>query len=146
VVSVGDKSVFSNSRRLWVPRFVGRDVGRVIVADPDPSVFAMVRQLTAPDLWEVRYAGTPDEVLRGLRAGPVKLAVVELPMLDDSPMLSEELMARVRRGLSVVVTTDYHSEPNERRARIIGPVYYAPKPLHVGVLSRVLDGALAQVV
>ena len=129
-----------------MPRFLSRDLGRVIVADPDPAVFAMVRQLTAPDLWEVKYAGTAGEVVKILRAGPVRLAVVELPMLDDSPMLSEELVARARRGLCVVVTADHHSELNERHARVIGPVYYAPKPLHVAVLSRVLDGALAQVV
>jgi len=139
--------VLAYFRRLWVPRdlFDG-GFGRVIVADTDESAFAMVRQLTAPDRWEVRYAGTALELLRLLRAGPARLAVVNLSMLDDAWLVAEDLRERSRRGLRVVITTDEHNEVNERRARLIAPVFYAPKPLNILLLSRVLEGALGQAV
>ncbi len=115
-------------------------LGRVIVADPDESAYEMVRQLTAPDRWEVRYVGTSDALRDVLRSGPAQLALVNLSLLDES--LAEELIERSRRGLRVVITSDEHSEATERRARLIGPVFYAPKPLHIMVLRQVLDGAL----
>jgi len=118
------------------------DAGHILVADPDESVFTMVRQLTAPDVWAIGYAETAEEVLDHLHRGWVSMVVVELSMLDGSPELVDELLDRSRRGVKVVVTTDAHSEAAERRARRMGPVYYAPKPVNIGVLSRVLQGAL----
>lgn len=128
--------------RSWLRSYADVDGGHVVVADPDESVFAMVRQLTAPDVWRVGYAETPGELLRLLRKSRVSLAVVDLSVLDGDPALADELMSRARRGLRVVVTTREHSEANERRARLIGPVYYAPKPLNASVFNHVLEGAL----
>ncbi len=129
--------LFSSHRRRMVS---SPALGRVIVADPDDASYAMVRQLTAPDCWEVRYAGTPDELREALRGPAARLALVNLSLVDEEMM--EELTERSRRGLRVVITTDEHSETNERRARLLGPVFYAPKPVHVTLLSEVLDGAL----
>lgn len=134
--------MLSYTNRLWAPRFTGRDVGRVIVADPDETLFAMVRQLTAPDLWQVEQAGTGEELRRMLRGGAVRLALVNLAMLDECAELGEELSDRSRRGLRLVVTTDQHSESNERRSRMIGPAFYAPKPVSVDLLASVLEEAL----
>lgn len=119
-------------------------LGRVIVADPDESAYAMVRQLTAPDRWEVRYVGTSEELREALRSGPAQLALVNLSLLDEelSEELSEELMERSRRGLRVVIVADEHNELNERRARVLSPVFYAPKPVQMGVLNEVVQGAL----
>ncbi len=70
----------------------------------------------------------------------IRLAIVNLSMLDSE--LEEELIARSRRGLRVVITSDEHNEANERRARLAGAVFYAPKPLHIAVLRQVLEGVL----
>ena len=141
---LGDTKVLSNfdRSRLWLRSSVDVDSRHVVVADPDESVFAMVRQLTAPDIWRVAYAETSDGLLRVLRKSRVSLVLVELSMLDADPALAEELTSRARRGLRLVVTTDDHSESSERRARLIGPVYYAPKPVNVSLMSDVLAGAL----
>ena len=112
----------------------------MIVADPDESAYAMVRQLTAPDRWEVRYVGTREGLREALHSGPAQPALVNLSLLDEE--LSEELMERSRRGLSVVIVADEHNELNERRARVLSPVFYAPKPVHIGVLNQVVQGAL----
>ena len=138
--------MYSRSERFWASRLAKFDSGRVVVADRDETVFAMVRQLTAPDIWQVAYAGTPEELLSILHKAQVSLAVVELLMLDDCPTLADDLVARSRRGLRVVVTTSEHSESSERRARLIGPVYYAPKPIDASLLNHVLEGALGVVV
>jgi len=139
--------VLSSSQRLWKPRVAGRDTGSLLVADADPSTFTMVRQLTAPDLWKVTYAGSAEAVLAALRGGEVSLAIVDLSMvLDAPPQLAEELLARSRRGLRLVLTTAEHDEATERRARTLGPVFYAPKPLNIALLSHVLDGALKKAV
>jgi len=134
--------VLSHTNRPWLPRFVGRDVGRLVVADGDETLFAMVRQLTAPDLWQVEHAETAEDLRRMLRMGGVRLAVVNLVMLEECPELADDLSARSRRGLSVVVTTDHHSESNERRSRMMGPAFYAPKPVSIVLLSAVLEGVL----
>ena len=134
--------MLTSSQRFWTPRLVGPEVGNLVVADPDESMFSMVRQLTAPDEWRVSYAATPVDVMRMLRSGGVRLAVIELAMLDASPALAEDVVSRSRRGLRVIVTTDDHSEANERRARTLGPVFYAPKPLNITLLNHVLQGAL----
>ncbi len=115
-------------------------LGRVVIADADESAYAMVRQLTAPDQWEIQDVGTPEALLAALHDGPVRLAIVNLSMLDSE--LEEELIARSRRGLRVVITSDEHNEANERRARLAGAVFYAPKPLHIAVLRQVLEGVL----
>ena len=138
--------MLSHSARTWVSRSAKFDSGRVVVADPDETVFAMVRQLTAPEIWRVAYAGTSEELLDIFHRGQVSLVVVELSMLDDCSMLADELMSRSRRGLRIVVTTAEHSESSERRARLIGPVYYAPKPINPSLLNHVLEGALRVVV
>lgn len=135
--------MYAPSHRLWLSGEMRPGRGRLIVADPDESVFMMVRQLTAPDRWEVRYAATASEFRELLHTQPAaSLAIVGVSMLDASPELATELLERSRRGLRVVVTTDEHSERNERRARLIGPVCYAPKPVNVVLLNHVLDGAL----
>ena len=115
-------------------------LGRVVIADTDESVYAMVRQLTAPDQWEIRTVETPGELISVLHDGPVRLAVVDLAFLDES--LEDELTERSQRGLRVVFTSAEHSEETERRARRVGAVYYAPKPLHIALLRQVLEGAL----
>ena len=138
--------MLSSSQRVWMPRVTGRDTGNLLVADADPSTFMMVRQLTAPDVWQVAYAESADGVMQVLRRGEVRLAIVDLAMVDASPFLAEELLARSRRGLCVVLTTDEHNEANERRARTLGPVFYAPKPLNIAVLNHVLNGALEKAV
>ena len=135
--------MLTSSQRFWTPRLVGPRVGNVVVADPDEGMFSMVRQLTAPDRWRVSYAANAADLMRMLRSGEVRLAVVDLSMLDASPALADDLVGRSRRGLCVVVTTDDHCEANERRARTLGPVYYAPKPLNITLLNHVLDGALS---
>jgi DNA-binding response OmpR family regulator len=137
--------VLSNTNRPWLSRFGSRDVGRVIVADPDETLFAMVRQLTAPDVWQVEHAETAEELRRMLRGGETRLAVVNLAMLDECAGLVEELSDRTRRGLRVVVTTDQHSERNERRSRGMGPAFYAPKPVSMDMLASVLEGALGTI-
>lgn len=124
----------------------GREVGRVVVADAESSLFAMARQLTAPDLWQLEYAETPEALSALFRRGPVQVAIVNLQMLKSNPELAEELTERTRRGLRVVVTTDEHNEANERLARTVGPVHYAPKPLAITMLSDVLDSALVEAV
>lgn len=138
--------MISRSRYLWNSRFFDRHVGRVVVADPDEAAFSMVRQLTAPDRWQVMYASSAEELRSILHTGPVSLAVVDLAMLDGSPRLAAELADRSRRGLRVVVTTDEHNESNERRARMHGPVFYAPKPLNIRLLNHVVEGALGAAV
>jgi len=138
--------VLARSQRFWTPRLVGPDSGNLVVADPDEGMFSMVRQLTAPDRWQVTYAGNAADLVRILQSGEVRLVVVELSMLDASPALAEDLLERSRRGLRVVVTTDDHNESNERRARTLGPVYYAPKPLNITLLNYVLEGALGAAV
>lgn len=138
--------MLSRSARFRISRSAELDSGSVVVADPDETVFAMVRQLTAPDIWRVLYAGTPEGLLDIFHKAQVSLAVVELSMLDGCPMLVEELVSRSRRGLRVVVTTAEHSESSERRARLLGPVYYAPKPINAALLHHVLEGALRVVV
>lgn len=115
-------------------------LGRLIVADTEDSAYAIVRQLTAPDRWEVKYAGTTEELMRALHAGPTRLALVNMALVDEQML--RELTERSRRGLSVVITADEHSEWTERRARLMGPVFYAPKPLHIVVLRQVLEGVL----
>lgn len=100
----------------------------------------MVRQLTAPDRWQVRYASTPEELRQALREGPSRMALVNLALVDEA--LEEELTERSRRGLNVVITADEHNELNERRSRMLGPVFYAPKPMHIVVMTQVLRGAL----
>jgi DNA-binding response OmpR family regulator len=143
LVSLEAGIVLSHANRPWLPRFVGRDIDRLVVADPDETLFVMVRQLTAPDLWQVEHAETGEELLRMLRMGRVRLVIVNLAMLDDCPGLADNLSGRSRRGLSVVVTVDHHSESNERRARMIGPAFYAPKPFGIVLLGTVLEGALS---
>ena len=118
-------------------------LGRVIVADADESCYAMVRQLTAPDRWEVRYAGSSGELLQALHSGRAQLAVVNLALVDEE--IQEELIERSRRGLSVVITSDVHDEATERKARLMSTVFYAPKPVHMHVLRQVFDGALQTV-
>jgi hypothetical protein len=117
-------------------------VGCIVVADTDETVFLMARQLTAPDRWEIAYAADSGELLRTLIVKRVKLAIVSLEILNESPLVAEELIARTRRGLRLVVTSEEHCEVNERRARMVGPVYYAPKPVNIGVLGDVIDSAL----
>ena len=102
----------------------------------------MVRQLTAPDRFEVTYADTPDELMLLLRGGFVELAVVNVAMLDASPESAKELTRRSRRGLKVVVTNDVHSETSERRARAVSPVHYSPKPMSIMVFKDVVGSAL----
>ena len=134
--------VFSYNNRRWLSRYASRDVGCVVVADGDETLFAAVRQLTAPDLWEVEYAATGEELRRILRRREVRLALVNFAMVEECAGLGVELSSRSRRGLRVVVTTDRHSESTERRSRMIGSAFYAPKPVSVDVLARVLEGAL----
>lgn len=129
-----------------MPRSVGIDSRRIVVADPDDSVYAMVRQLTAPDRWRIVYAPTPGELVSVFRKGPISLALVALSLVDGLPELAEEISARTRRGLNVVITAEEHSESTERRARLLGPVFYAPKPLEMTLLNHVLEGALGAAV
>ena len=138
--------MLTSSKRFWKPRLVSRDSGNLLVADSDPAVFPMVRQLTAPDLWQIASATTADEVMTKLRGGEIKLAIVNLSLVETSPMLADDLQARSRRGLKVVLTTDVHDEATERRARTLGPVFYAPKPLNISLLHHVLEGALLKAV
>jgi CheY-like chemotaxis protein len=136
-------TVLSSFDRFMASRFSAPDPGHVIVADPDEATFAMVRQLTAPDVWRLSYASSGFELVRQLRSACVRLVIVDLSLVESDPELAEDLVARSRRGLAVVVTTAEHSEQIERRARLLGPVYYAPKPLNIMLLNQVLDGALS---
>ncbi len=106
----------------------------------------MARQLTAPDRWEIAYAADAGELLRAVIVKPVKLAIVSLEILNESPLVAQELVARTRRGLRLVVTSEEHCEVNERRARMVGPVYYAPKPVNISVLGDVICSALVATV
>ncbi len=131
--------MFSSFRRM---RGISAPVafGRVIVADGDEATYGLVRQLTAPDLWQISYASDAESFRQELHSGQAQLAVVNLALVDED--LAEELIERTSRGLSVVVLADEHSDDNERAARLLGPVAYAPKPVHLLILKRVLDGAL----
>ena len=120
----------------------GSSVGCIVVADAGETVFLMARQVTAPDRWEIAYAADAGELLRMVIVKPVRLAIVSLEILNESPLVAQELVARTRRGLRIVVTSEVHCEVNERMARMVGPVYYAPKPVNISVLSDVIDSAL----
>ncbi len=115
-------------------------LGRVIVADGDDAGYATVRRLAAPDLWQVRYAADAPALRHELRSNGVLLAVVNLALIDDE--IGEELIDRAGRGLRIVVLADEHSEDNERRARLLCPVAYAPRPEHLSTLRRVLADVL----
>ena len=122
------------------------NIGCIVVADVDETVFLMARQLTAPDRWRIAYAADAGELLEAIVVEPVRLAIVSLTILNESPLVARELIERSRRGLRLIVTTDEHCEVNERRARMVGPVYYAPKPHNISILNDVLGGALRAVV
>ena len=136
--------MISESGESWGGK-AEKSIGCIVVADVDETVFLMTRQLTAPDRWEVVYAADAGELLRTVIVKPVKLVIVSLAILNESPLVAQELVARSRRGLRLVVTSEEHCEVNERRARLVGPVYYAPKPVNISVLSDVIDSALVAI-
>lgn len=124
-------------------RTSGRELPAILVADGDAGAGRLLAaQLTRRGF---RAAHTPrgDEVLGAAVAGRVGVAIVDVA-LDD--MSGHALVARLKEvdpALRVLMTTADYRPELELRARQIGILHYAQKPVDAARLEAVVAKALA---
>ena len=83
----------------------------ILVVDDDPDFLTQQEVRLRAAGYEVRTAGSPDQAMEALQAGPVDLALVDLMMehVDDGFVLCYRLK-KERPGLPVILVTAVASE------------------------------------
>lgn len=118
------------------------DRATILVADADATAVAAIRGLDIGCPVEVEVAPSARACLSRVRENHVRVLVLDAD-LPDGP--AEWVLAQVRKAkpsLHVIYTAAHPTDEVELRARRLGILYFAPKPLDGPTLARVLKSAI----
>lgn len=132
------------SERVWSPiESPPEDQPLVVVADADRAAGVELADRLARHGFRASYTPLGAEVLSLVQAGPVAAVIVDVALGD---MSGHALAARLRafdHDLHVLMTTADFRPEFEVRARQIGILHYAQKPVDPVRLEAILSKAVA---
>jgi len=115
----------------------------VVFADAEPVPATLTRVLEQECHITVSVVTRGDQLVRVLKRHHVDLLVLDT-RLRNMPGLAAAGVARaLESGLRIIMTTNRHSAPMERRCRRLGLVYYAVKPIEPETLLETIRAALS---
>jgi DNA-binding response OmpR family regulator len=122
--------VAAASGRSNPPAAVGGSQGRVLVADDDPQMRRLIRNVLQREGFEVIEAEDGLDALERLEQETVSLVLldVDMPRLDGLGVL-EELRAQMRTASLPVIILTAHHDDTEEKALDLGAHDYLTKPV-----------------
>lgn len=118
------------------------DRATILVADADATAVASIRSMDLGRLVEVETVVSGRACMARIRENHVRVLVLDAD-LPDGP--SEWVLAQVRQAkpsLHVIYTAAHPTDEVELKARRMGILYFAPKPLDASTVARVLKSAI----
>ena len=112
------------------PAAAGGSEGRVLVADDDPQMRRLIRNVLQREGFEVVEAEDGLDALERLEQETVSLVLldVDMPRLDGLGVL-EELRAQMRTASLPVIILTAHHDDTEEKALDLGAHDYLTKPV-----------------
>ena len=115
----------------------------VLVADADPQARRRLARFLSGQGHETVLTSRGEQVLRLTRCGPVGAVVVDTRLADMGGHALATLLRERHPRLAIIMTSADHRSEVELRAREIGVVLYAHKPLDLRRVAAVVERAAA---
>jgi len=116
----------------------------ILVADADAEAARLLAGYFSRQGFRASHTSLGEDALRLARSGRLRLAVVDVLLLDMSGHALASRLKEIDPEIHVLMTAGDDSPELEMRARALGVLYYAQKPADYRLIEAVVAKAMSR--
>lgn len=114
----------------------------ILIADADAEAARLLAGYFSRQGFRASHTSLGEDALRLARSGRLRLAVVDVLLLDMSGHALTSRLKEIDPEIHVLMTTGDYRPELEMRARAVGVLYYAQKPADYRLIEAVVAKAI----